>query len=129
MERQDAIHQNLALPTPGPWNWEIHDHSMATLCGGGEDAIIGHIMSIAPCRACSERGKESGWEWGRCGTPREANARLIAKAPEMLAMLGKCMAFFAMNNHPDQAAIVGKLIESAVAIPAPIAQTQNWRDP
>lgn len=82
-ERQDALHQRPGLPMPGPWQWEIHDHSMATLCGGGEDAIIGHVMSIGPCPACAERGKATGWKWGRCHTPSEANATLIALAPEL----------------------------------------------
>ena len=82
MRRYDELH---ATPGPmiGPWNWEIHDHSMATLCGGGEDAITGFIMSIGPCEACASRADPKEWKWGRCQTPSLANAKLIAAAPRL----------------------------------------------
>ena len=86
-ERQDALHKRPGLPMPGPWTWEIHDHSAATLCGGGEDAIIGHILTVNPCEACAKRAEPKEWQWGRCMTPSIENARLIAAAPDMLAAL------------------------------------------
>ena len=95
MERQDALNQRPGKPTPPPWNWEIHDHSMATLCGGGEDAIIGHIMAISPCGACARSADPKQWKWGRCSTPSEADARLIAAAPDLL------VAVMALVNQGD----------------------------
>lgn len=117
MERMDALNVRPDKPMPGPWHWEIHDYSMATLCGGGEDAITGHIMAVSPCRSC-QKSANGEWKWGRCQTPSEANARLIEKAPELLAMLGQCLAFFTMNGFPQQAEAVGKLIDAATTRPS-----------
>jgi hypothetical protein len=88
-KRHDELHQP-GVPMPGPWNWEVHDHSMASLCGGGEDAIVGLIMSISPCGACQDRADPKEWVWGRCCTPLIENARLIAATPDLLAALRHC---------------------------------------
>ena len=69
--------------TPGPWEWYIIDHSAAILHAG--DIFYKSIMTTSPCQSCYKKAKE--WEWGRCTTPNEANARLIAAAPEMLEFL------------------------------------------
>ena len=65
-----------AAPTPGPWEWSIHDHSMATL--HGPDMMRDHVLAVGPCRACIERVKDGEWKWGRCTTPTETNAKLLA---------------------------------------------------
>lgn len=73
-------------PTPGPWGWYVHDRSLATLCGGGgSDPLMQHVLDSSPCQSCQDRAED--WEWGRCTTPRLANARLIAAAPDLLAAL------------------------------------------
>lgn len=74
--------------TPGPWEWSIQDVSMAILCQSG-DVLSGHVLALTPCESCADRAKAQGkgWAWGRCTTAREANARLIAAAPELLAAL------------------------------------------
>lgn len=83
--RHEELHKNYATePMIGPWHWEVHDYSAATLCGGGEDAIVGHIMHVSPCPACAENANPKEWAWGRCGTPSLPNARLIAFAPDLL---------------------------------------------
>jgi hypothetical protein len=87
-ERQDALHKRPGKPMPGPWGWEMHDHSMATLYGGGEDSIIAHIMSVSPCKACQGRADPQEWKWGRCMTPSEQEARLIAAAPAFMFLWG-----------------------------------------
>ena len=72
--------------TPGPWHWWADDYSMATLSGKGD--LEDHVMSVIPCNSCQKRAEEDGkWKWGRCTTPNEANAKLIAKAPEMVELL------------------------------------------
>lgn len=73
--------------TPGPWGWVIHDHSLASLGvlpnpGYGDPLVL----AVGPCEECAERGKPD-WLWGRCQTPSEANARLIAAAPQLYEAL------------------------------------------
>jgi hypothetical protein len=74
--------------TPGPWHWLIHDHSCASL-GVGDDPGMGTplVMSVSPCRSCADRARDGEWKWGRCTTPSEADARLIAAAPDLLDAL------------------------------------------
>ncbi len=70
--------------TPGPWRWQIHDHSAASL-GGDQCVEENHVLTVSPCKSCQKRAER--WEWGRCLTPNEANAALIAAAPDMLEAL------------------------------------------
>lgn len=69
-----------AGPTLGPWEWVVHDHSMASLQGPREEWQ--HVLSISPCGACQERNDKE-WAWGRCTVPTEANARLLAASWEL----------------------------------------------
>jgi len=88
-ERQDALHKRPGKPMPGPWGWEIHDYSMASLYGGGEDSMIAHILSVSPCKACQGNATEpKEWTWGRCMTPSEQEARLIAASPAFMYLFG-----------------------------------------
>lgn len=73
--------------TPGPWHWTAQDHSLAIL--SGPDYIMQQVLSISPCPACIGRAKPKEWKWGRCTTPNEANAALIAFAPTLLAQRDK----------------------------------------
>jgi hypothetical protein len=72
--------------TPGPWVWGIPDYSTAILHVEGD--LENEICEVSPCRSCIERIKEKyinpQWVWGRCITPKEADAKLIATAPELL---------------------------------------------
>ena len=100
--RQEELHAGPDQPMIGPWHWEIHDHSMATLCGGGEDAMIGHIMSISPCEACEKRAESKEWVWGRCMTPSWPEARLMAAARELLDALRPLAALHLWRDaYPD----------------------------
>lgn len=94
MKRFDELHADPNAPMAAPWHWEVHDYSAATLCGGGEDSIVGHIMTVSPCGSCIARAKagDARWQWGRCCTPAEPNARLIAAAPALLCALKEAEA-------------------------------------
>lgn len=70
---------------PGPWEWVVQDVSMITL-GSKDCSIEGQVMSVSPCQSCIDMAK-GGWEWGRCTTPNQANAHLIAVVPELLVAL------------------------------------------
>ncbi len=67
--------------TPGPWNWTIHDKSMATL--HGPDEMSDAVMSISPCGNCSAR--RDVFEWGSCYLPNATDAEFIRAAPETAA--------------------------------------------
>ena len=71
--------------TPGPWHWEIEDKSMATL--SGKDFLKQHVMSVSPCGSCIDKLADDASPFGVCTMPTDANARLIAAAPELLAAL------------------------------------------
>lgn len=67
--------------TPTPWDWLIHDHSMASL-GVMPDPGLGNplVLCVSPCQSCIERAEPIEWKWGRCHTPSEADAKFILKA-------------------------------------------------
>ena len=99
--------------TPGPWEWQIHDQSMASL-GSGDSPGYGTplVLSVGPCEACASR--RTAWEWGCCQTPSLANARLIAAAPDLLEA---CEAADRMFSEPRKynANTVRDLIRAAIA--------------
>ena len=120
-ERQDALHQRPGKPMPPPWHWEGHDHSMATLCGGGEDALIGHVLSVSPCSACASRADPKEWKWGRCCTPTEENAKLIAAAPALLATLAQISTFDSAEGRIAAEAIAKLSGDDTLRIPKTIS--------
>lgn len=73
MSEPTKVKESAGEHTKGPWHWEVHDFSMASICGpqGEED----HVLSVSPCSNCQKGAAE--WKFGRCTTPSEANARRI----------------------------------------------------
>ena len=74
--------------TPGPWEWRLFDEtSCRQLEGNVEYCDMNPVLTPVQCSACAKDGR-------RCLQPREADARLIAAAPDLsdqvraLAMLG-----------------------------------------
>ena len=65
-----------ASVTPGPWHWVFEDASVMALYGPDDERDF--VLWSGICPACQKRG-------GRCTAPNDANADLIAKAPELLA--------------------------------------------
>lgn len=98
--------------TPGPWDWVIHDQSLATL-GVPPDPGLGDpmVMNVSPCGACA--GRVTEWQWGNCGTPKIEDARLIAAAPTLFAEYERLLSELTTRRARD--AEVGALVEAATA--------------
>jgi hypothetical protein len=71
--------------TKGPWEWQIEDHSLATLKGPHE--MEDEVMSVSPCGSCIKNNKEQKFKWGSCKVPNEHDAKLIAASPVLLEAL------------------------------------------
>lgn len=71
----------MSAHTPTPWEWLIHDHSMASL-GVMPDPGLGNplVLCVSPCQPCMDRAEPREWKWGRCHTPSEADADFIVLA-------------------------------------------------
>ena len=82
-----------ARPTTGPWEWVFEDTAVMALYGpkGPED----HVLWAGICDACAKRG-------ARCTAPNDANARLIAEAPEMLTLLTELYEESGPDNRPRE---------------------------
>lgn len=106
--------------TLGKWEWLVHDHSCASL-GVGDSPGMGTplVMSVSPCAACAERATDGEWKWGRCCTPSEADAHLIAAAPDMFEALVTALPYIEMAEEdeaykPGAVAKVTKLVRAAL---------------
>ena len=107
--------------TPGPWKWGIMDISTAVLHGlrdGIYDVEMASVMHVSPCPSCISRAKDNGdtnWKWGRCTTPSEYNAKLIAAAPDLLECAVELYAAqrrdFGVDSHITKA--TAGIIEAA----------------
>ena len=75
--------------TPGPWEWEVLDHSMIQLVSRNASvpfADMSPVTTVSPCEACEGRNAKSGeWRWGCCTTISRADAALTEAAPALLA--------------------------------------------
>ena len=74
--------------TEGPWEWMLHDHSMASLGvlpnpGFGDPLVL----NVGPCKSRTDRAEPKEWKWGRCTTPTENDAKFIAAARTALPRL------------------------------------------
>lgn len=76
--------------TPGPWIWDIH----------GEEVVVANER-LEPVASLPE-------QWDN----QEANARLIAAAPELLTELQECVEYIKAHGGPRS--LVG-LAEKAIA--------------
>ena len=71
-------------PTPGPWRWIAHDHSMGSLVG--PDEMYDHVLSVSPCDSCQKEGESP---FDRCTSVYQNDMNLIAAAPDLLEALKK----------------------------------------
>jgi hypothetical protein len=85
--------------TPGPWSlkdWTAHDqHGAIEACGTQVVDANGHLVSAATVEDPSEG--------------EEANARLIAAAPELLEALKEARRAIGMHNAPNDCYATGPL--------------------
>ena len=73
--------------TKGPWHWEVEDGSfMGLYRPDGPLGVDSFVMWAQICTACQERGN-------RCTAPNDANAHLIAAAPELYEALENVVKF------------------------------------
>lgn len=84
----NAIEARAEAATEGPWEWLVHDHSMASL-GVMPDPGLGDpfVMAVSPCKSCQSRVKDGQWKWGRCHTPSLDDAKFIAHARQDIPAL------------------------------------------
>lgn len=78
----------MAEPTSGPWHWEIRNYNsgrISTVLAGGQVPIL-TIVDAACCRR-----------------PSDADANLVAAAPELLEA---CKAMLATWGSDDEDAII-----------------------
>lgn len=69
--------------TLGPWEWIAPDHSVTFLAPAAEP--LNAIVTVRTCSSCDKRQSN-------CCAPSEANARLIAAAPELYEALENLVA-------------------------------------
>lgn len=84
--------------TPGPWNWEF----VSALGGTG-----GHLYLI------DSTGRKIGVCWGKA-EEKEANARLLAAAPELYAAL-IVISSYAKAQSPNAFEKIHRLARAALA--------------
>ncbi len=81
--------------TPGPWNWgESDDHKAADICPARGE-IIARVNKAGFISADV-----------MAAFPHEANARLIAAAPEMMLAIQSAMRAFADDPEPSALSLV-----------------------
>ncbi len=102
---EDGGEAGTAGHTPGPWAWRYEDESMQWLHGPGEAAD--HVLSVTPCKSCRKTTLTTG-KFARCLGPTDADARLIAAAPELLAALQRLLS-------PDCPCVRCDIIRAAIA--------------
>lgn len=105
----------------GPWSWCVHDSSTATLCSK-EDSIGGHIMDVSPCQSCQDSHDE--WKFGRCTTPTEAHAELIASAPDLVAL---CVELHQALKEAEEARTRAELRADMIQ-EAAVEAADEWRE-
>ena len=80
----------------------------------GPDGYDQQVMAVTPCKYClGKNAAKEEWTWGRCMTPSEADARLIASAPELLAALKD---FVHSVENKDQSWVDGSVVLARAAI-------------
>lgn len=86
-----------AQHTPGPWKYAgtMNGHDLTIIADTGTDVWKGLAMNGGPGYIATVRTTQYGIE--NKGTEREANAALIAAAPELLEALRRCAVFIADN--------------------------------
>lgn len=86
-----------AQHTPGPWTYHFEEPSRewALVMSGGK---AGQIVANVNTKSCPDRASAPAFSV----MPAEANARLIAAAPELLAALEKIQVAFAFYSDDSK---------------------------
>lgn len=80
----------MTTPTPGPWTWEREDSTAMTL-----QAPSGTVLSIYESHGGGEH-------------PTEADASLIAAAPELLDLLKRAVRYCPVEVQDQMYAVIAK---------------------
>jgi len=78
--------------TPGPWTWIMEDPSCLALYG--PKGLLDHVLWSRICPACAERG-------AKCTGPNDANAQLIAAAPDLLTACKEAEDLYWVDMQPS----------------------------
>jgi hypothetical protein len=98
-----------AAPTPGPWYWASYDDHL--LKGGTSPAGIATILEFDGCRV------ERDCDVNAMLAEIDANKRLIAAAPELLAALRRLADRATLDRYEDSEirALVADIAHAAIA--------------
>jgi hypothetical protein len=93
--------------TPGPWEARpkgLHDD------GSTDGTFIGQVGGGLVARCVTNQGN---MQFSECLETAQANARLIAAAPELLRLLTNMLEVFNIDMRPQEIETVQRVIDSA----------------
>lgn len=111
VELSDEDEPMLSEHTPGPW---VANRRFVTVVGS-VDTWSGPVTGTIVEALETEQEDSEGRVWS-CAGSAEANARLIAAAPDLLAVIKKLVAWRACDYAPQRSEVATLVMEALAAI-------------